>query len=104
MLGNPPGGTLSSVRCWHRESECNSAVKLKKRLGQGCYAANILSVRSGPRASGPPDPPGRVLGISLGVDLVSLGDPGPENTDPSDDLSSFLIGAVAETERGLIRE
>jgi DNA invertase Pin-like site-specific DNA recombinase len=41
---------------------------------------------------------------SLGVDLISLGDPGLDTTGPSGRLIFHVMGAVAEFERGLIRE
>ena len=41
---------------------------------------------------------------SLGVDLVSLGDPGLDTTAPSGRLIFHVMGAVAEFERDLIRE
>ena len=41
---------------------------------------------------------------SLGVDLVSLGDPGLDTTGPSGRLLFHVMGAVAEFERDLIRE
>ena len=41
---------------------------------------------------------------ALGVDLVSLGDPGLDTTGPSGRLMFHVIGAVAEFERDLIRE
>jgi DNA invertase Pin-like site-specific DNA recombinase len=41
---------------------------------------------------------------SLGVDLVSLGDPGLDTTSPHGKLIFSIMGAVAEFERDLIRE
>ena len=41
---------------------------------------------------------------SLGVDLVSLGDPGLDTTSPHGKLVFSIMGAVAEFERDLIRE
>ncbi len=41
---------------------------------------------------------------SLGVDLVSLGDPGLDTTGPSGRLLFHVMGAVAEFERNLIAE
>ena len=41
---------------------------------------------------------------SLGVDLVSLGDPGLDTTSPHGRLIFSIMGAVAEFERDLIRE
>jgi DNA invertase Pin-like site-specific DNA recombinase len=41
---------------------------------------------------------------SLGVDLVSLGDPGLDTTSPHGKLIFSVMGAVAEFERDLIRE
>ena len=41
---------------------------------------------------------------SLGVDLVSLGDPGLDTTSPHGRLIFAIMGAVAEFERDLIRE
>ncbi len=41
---------------------------------------------------------------SLGVDLVSLGDPGLDTTSPHGRLIFAVMGAVAEFERDLIRE
>ncbi len=41
---------------------------------------------------------------SLGVDLVSLNDPGLDTTAPSGRLIFHVMGAVAEFERDLIRE
>ena len=41
---------------------------------------------------------------SLGVDLVSLGDPGLDTTSPHGRLIFSVMGAVAEFERELIRE
>ena len=41
---------------------------------------------------------------SLGVDLVSLGDPGLDTTNPHGRLIFSIMGAVAEFERDLIRE
>ena len=41
---------------------------------------------------------------SLGVGLVSLGDPGLDTTGPSGRLLFHVMGAVAEFERDLIRE
>ena len=41
---------------------------------------------------------------SLGIDLVSLGDPGLDTTSPHGRLLFSVMGAVAEFERDLIRE
>ncbi len=41
---------------------------------------------------------------SLGVDLISLGDPGLDTTSPHGRLIFSIMGAVAEFERDLIRE
>ena len=41
---------------------------------------------------------------SLGVDLVSLNDPGLDTTSPHGKLIFSIMGAVAEFERDLIRE
>ena len=41
---------------------------------------------------------------SLGIDLVSLGDPGLDTTSPHGRLLFSVMGAVAEFERELIRE
>ena len=41
---------------------------------------------------------------SLGVDLVSLGDPGLDTTSPHGRLIFAVMGAIAEFERDLIRE
>ena len=41
---------------------------------------------------------------SLGVDLMSLGDPGLDTTSPHGKLIFSIMGAVAEFERDLIRE
>ena len=41
---------------------------------------------------------------SLGVDLMSLGDPGLDTTTPHGKLIFSIMGAVAEFERDLIRE
>jgi DNA invertase Pin-like site-specific DNA recombinase len=41
---------------------------------------------------------------SLGVDLISLGDPGLDTTGPSGRVLFHVLGAVAEFERDLIRE
>ena len=41
---------------------------------------------------------------SLGIDLISLQDPGLDTTAPAGRLIFHVIGAVAESERDLIRE